>query len=340
MQRQVTNQVQLSRFKDEYLIYMAKEQIYVDDIDPYNLMNIKPLTIITLLEKYSKLKIQNHPDKGGETENFITITNAINNIKKILNACKSSKSFNTLKQSSLEDNTEVPNMLRNCSVEGEFSITKFNQMFEKHKFEHDMNNEGYGDKMYKGDNRYDYKKSTGYNDKMVPRNCEVTFGGPWKPQTIEELAKSSPSIAKAQEKIEFKDFHDKFKKNKQKHIDSIIEYRVPEAHNILNGTSQTLGLVNSNFSGNGYTDYMEAFDQSTMIDDSVPIKQMTLEEMKKNRENQINEKNNEESIKIREAEKKWIEENEKKEWERKNSFVKYQNKADEYSKKMNKLFIN
>ena len=90
------------------------------------------------------------------------------------------------------------------------------------------------------------------------------------------------TIFRSGEKIEFKDFHDKFKKNKQKHIDTIIEYRVPEAHNILNGNSQTLGVVNSNFSGNGYTDYMEAFDQSTMIDDSVPIKQMTLEEMKKN----------------------------------------------------------
>ena len=41
MQRQVTNQVELSRFKDEYLIY-GKEEIYIDDIDPYNLMNIKP----------------------------------------------------------------------------------------------------------------------------------------------------------------------------------------------------------------------------------------------------------------------------------------------------------
>ena len=39
-----------------------------------------------------------------------------------------------------------------------------------------MNNEGHGDKMYKGDNKYDYKKSTGYNDKMVPRNCEALGG--------------------------------------------------------------------------------------------------------------------------------------------------------------------
>ena len=130
---------------NEQLI-MVNSKIYVEDIDPYNLLDKKPLTLETLLEKYSILRVKNHPDKGGEKEHFITINNAIKNIKFILKTINSDKPFFNLKN---EFNNSIKKKTNNKVISelyqnNDFNVKSFNKLFEELKFD-DSFQDGYGD---------------------------------------------------------------------------------------------------------------------------------------------------------------------------------------------------
>lgn len=124
--------------------YMANKGISLIDIDPYNLLDTKPLSLDVLLEKYSILRVKNHPDKGGQPNNFITINNSISNIKEILRALDSDKQFNNLRSGFYDTikNENNGKIMADLFKNDAFDVKKFNKLFDEYKFED--NDDGYG----------------------------------------------------------------------------------------------------------------------------------------------------------------------------------------------------
>ena len=152
----------LRNFSEGEMMFMVKNDISTDIIDPFKLLQAKPISPKYLLEKYNKLKILNHPDKGGLPEHFICICDALDVINNILNAQVVDKQFFTLKENSKTGNVDIANIANKVSDEnGNFDNNKFNQFFEMYKFEHSTNDKGYGDMMS--------------DDKDVPTPEKISF---------------------------------------------------------------------------------------------------------------------------------------------------------------------
>lgn len=127
----------LSNITNNEQLVMISHELNVNDIDPYDLLSAKPLSLKSLLEKYNILRIKNHPDRGGEKENFIQISNTILNIKNILNITNNDKQFLSLKNdyyNSLNNETSN-NLLEKFYDNHEFNINKFNKLFDELKYE-------------------------------------------------------------------------------------------------------------------------------------------------------------------------------------------------------------
>ena len=273
----------------EQLIMISKE-LTIKNIDPYDLLSARPLSLKTLLEKYNILRIKNHPDKGGEKENFITISDTIKNIKDILNIVNNDKQFITLKgdyYNSLKNECRG-NLIEHFYDNHEFNVDKFNKLFNELKFEEEQ---------------YGYELN---NDKIEDYNPE---------------------------KIEFKDFHQKFKERKKTKGKEIKVYNHPEAYNT--NEFNMISENNKNFNNHQYTDYSDAFDESLMsCDYDKNIKQRSLEELKKER---LEIKMNDDELKLYEDNLKNLEIQELK---RRNNLQMYDDKLTNYSKKINNYFIS
>ena len=126
----------LSNISTEEQLIMANNKIYIDTIDPLDLLDRKPLSLDTLLEKYTILRNKNHPDKGGEKINFINFNNAIQKIKFIMKSMKSDRQYDSLRNSFYDSIQNETNNKLNFDFykNDEFNIKRFNQIFEKHKF--------------------------------------------------------------------------------------------------------------------------------------------------------------------------------------------------------------
>lgn len=123
----------------EQMIMISKE-FSIKDIDPYDLLSAKPLSLRSLLEKYNILRIKNHPDKGGEKENFITISNTIKCIKVILNIVNNDKQFLSLKDdyyNSIKSENQS-NLIEHFYDDHEFNLNKFNKLFDELKFDEEQ----------------------------------------------------------------------------------------------------------------------------------------------------------------------------------------------------------
>ena len=291
-----TNNHPLRNFSEGEMMFMVKSNIDTQMIDPFKLLEAKPISLKYLLEKYNKLKILNHPDRGGLPEHFIGICEALDIINSILKAQVVDKQFFTLKENSKNDNLGLVNMANKVSDEnGNFDNNKFNQFFEKYKFDHGDNDNGYADIMS--------------DNKDVP----------------------SP------EKISFSQFQEKFRENKKKHTNDIVEYQVPKAHNIFGSSGQLLGDTTTNYSGKNYTDYYQAFNESNLINDDVEIINKSVKDIKSERENPSNliVSNEQSNAVLLDTEEK-----QRDEWSRQSTFKDYNKRADKYNKDMSNRFLN
>lgn len=291
-----TNNHPLRNFSEGEMMFMVKNDISTDIIDPFKLLEAKPISLKYLLEKYNKLKILNHPDKGGLPEHFICICDALAVINDILKAQVVDRQFFTLRENSKKDSVDVANIANKVSDEnGNFDNNKFNQFFEMYKFDHGNNDKGYGDIMS--------------DDKDVP----------------------------TPDKISFSQFQEKFKENKKKHTDEIIEYQVPKAHNTFGSSGQILGDNVTDFSGKNYTDYYQAFNESNLINDDVEIINKSVKDIKSERENPSNliMSNEQSNAVLLDTEEK-----QRDEWQRQSTFKDYNSRAEQYNKEMSERFLN
>lgn len=291
-----TNNHPLRNFSEGEMMFMVKNDISTDIIDPFKLLEAKPISLKYLLEKYNKLKILNHPDKGGLPEHFICICDALAVINDILKAQVVDRQFFTLRENSKKDSVDVANIANKVSDEnGNFDNNKFNQFFEMYKFDHGNNDKGYGDIMS--------------DDKDVP----------------------------TPDKISFSQFQEKFKENKKKHTDEIIEYQVPKAHNTFGSSGQILGDNVTDFTGKNYTDYYQAFNESNLINDDVEIINKSVKDIKSERENpsKLIMSNEQSNAVLLDTEEK-----QRDEWQRQSTFKDYNSRAEQYNKEMSERFLN
>ena len=302
-----SNKIKTSKdkFTKEEKLLMINNQVSFYDIDPLGLLKNERLTMKQLLNKYLSLRKLYHPDKGGNTQQFILINSAIKKNMFLQNGLNSDKQFNTLKNnynSSMKN--EVKNRPISFDQNGGFSVNKFNNFFNNNKFNDENENIGYG-------------------HMMIPSSK--------KREDIE--IKKKPTLQK--------NFNKGFLAHKKRVSKEIVKYAVPTAVNKNNNTGfKNLGKQGNNFSGYSkelkYSDYKDAYDESNLINDAeYSIQNKSLEDVKREREKG--------SLDLSEIQKQAIEEFENKqkdeEYKRKQSFENYQNAIKNHSEKVNSLLI-
>lgn len=300
-----SNQLQTSKdkFTKEEKLLMINNQITLYDLDPLGLLKTEKLTLKQLYNKYLSLRKLYHPDKGGNTQQFILINSAIKKNIFLQNGLNSDKQFNTLKNnynSSLKN--EVKNRPIGFDQNGGFSVQKFNKFFSDNRFN-------------------DENESVGYGHMMIPSSK--------KREDIE--IKKKPTLEK--------NFNKGFINHKKAVSKEIVRYKVPTAINNDTGF-KTLGKMSDNFTGYSnslnYSDYKDAYDESNLInEEEYKIQKKSLEDVKRERE--------EGSLELSNVQKEAIEEFEKKkskdEFKRKQSFNKYTESIKEHHKNINSLLL-
>ena len=216
------------------------------DIDPFGLLNKNnSITLSKLYECYKKLRLLNHPDKGGDSDNFNKIIKCMKKIEEIEKMKISDKQFDSLKSDFKRDAEKyeqnyVPELNQSTNSNGSNNFNKkFNQYFEQNKFTGEFE-DGYGNSMDKGP----YQK-----------DIEVK-------NTLGAFDRSN--------------FNNVFTKSKHKSNNKIVVYKVPEP--IYSGGDNARSLVNKegNYTQHGqFTDYMEAFTDSNVLIDTeqIPVHQ-------------------------------------------------------------------
>jgi len=112
------------------------------DISPYNVLDIhRNCTIDEVKNKFKKLAVQYHPDKGGDKNIFNLLVHSFKQIVKDINDKNSDKDFQTLKTEYKHSN----NTDNNYVVANEEFHDKFNKYFNENKtvdinFERGYNN--------------------------------------------------------------------------------------------------------------------------------------------------------------------------------------------------------
>jgi len=292
------------RFTKEEKLLMINNQITFYDIDPLGLLKTDRLTLRALLDKYLSLRKLYHPDKGGNTQQFILINNATKQMNFLQKGLNSDKQFNTLKKGY---NKNMKNEVKNRPISFDstkgFNAQKFNTFFKENRFN-------------------DENENTGYGHTMIPTSK--------KREDIE--IKKKPTLEK--------NFNRGFLAHKRKVSKEVVRYNVPKAiNNNINGF-KSLGRTENNFSGYSkdlnYSDYKDAFDESNLINESeYTLNNKSLEDIKREREKGSLELSDIQKVAIEEFKNK----KEQEEFERKDNFKKYQNAIKQHSEKVNSLLI-
>ena len=205
---------------------MIMNNIILDEIDPLDIKDKEKLRLPQLRKKYISLRNIYHPDKkgSGSSEMFIQIVQAIKHHEFILKSAIMDKDYIELRKSYREfHETEKKKPLFSGNIKS-IDNTKFNQLYEEHKFVDDYDEDGYGNIMVDGGIREDID--------------------------IKKTIKSES------------DFNVAFDKQYEDIGTDIVKYRVPEAIN--EHSYNIICERKDDFSGKGgdlnYTDYKKAFE--------------------------------------------------------------------------------
>ena len=250
-------------------------QINIEQIDPMGLLEHTPhLSLVKLAQTYVTLRNINHPDKGGDSDKFIKIMQALQMMKWIDQMTQSDKTYMDLKKNFTESvqkdynqsfNQGHTRQLRDNEVPDKFknmSNAKFNRLFEENRFIED-DEDGYGEFM---------EKSNGKRE-----DIEVT-------RTLSRFKKE-----------EFNREFTRAKHTQKGESKELIQYQVPESLH-----SGNLGYVvlgdgkEKKYTGASgrlqYTDYMDAYTKdNTLVDDSELPEHLKRRIKQKNLQRSLNE---------------------------------------------------
>ena len=216
---------------------MIMNNIILDEIDPLDIKDKEKLRLPQLRKKYISLRNIYHPDKkgSGSSEMFIQIVQAIKHHEFILKSTIMDKDYIELRKSYREfHETEKKKPLFSGNIKS-IDNTKFNQLYEEHKFVDDYDEDGYGNIMVDGGIREDID--------------------------IKKTIKSES------------DFNVAFDKQYEDIGTDIVKYRVPVAIN--EHSYNIICERKDDFSGKGgdlnYTDYKKAFELEKIDSDSIEL---------------------------------------------------------------------
>ena len=278
-----------------------------EKIDPFNLVGThKNINFETLKQKYKKLALIHHPDKGGERNKFIVLINTIKEIDKVIDYKNNNKTHSELKNNyNGEIDVEDKRMNVNLQDFGKnFKLDKFNQVFSNTKTDN-PNDRGYGDMM---------ESSKKTRDDIDIQNSMGKYN---------------------------KDrFNVNFNQHKNLHSNEVIKYKVPQANKLSSLSYMELGETSDDLSHSVnktiYNDYKRAYENSVLINpNNVTIKKYKdVNELENDRDNiQLSR---EQQIAI-EKEKK---EQEKKEWRRLQQLKQMDNTMSEQFNRQNGMLLN
>jgi hypothetical protein len=250
-------------------------QIDIEKIDPMGLLEMTPhLSLVKLAQTYVTLRNIHHPDKGGDSEKFIKIMQALQTIKWIDQMTQSDKTYMDLKKNFTESvqkdynhsfNQEHKRQLRENEIPDKFknmSNDKFNRLFEENRYVED-DDDGYGEFM---------EKSNGKRE-----DIEV-------PRTLSKYKSA-----------EFNKEFTRAKHSQKGESRELIQYQVPESLH-----SGNLGYVvlgdgkEKKYTGASgrlqYTDYMDAYTKdNTLVDDTELPEHIKHRIKQKNLQRSLNE---------------------------------------------------
>lgn len=205
---------------------MIMNNIILDEIDPLDIKDKEKLRLPQLRKKYTSLRNIYHPDKkgNGSSDMFVQIVQAIKHHEFILKSAIMDKDYIELRKSYKEfHETEKKKPLFSGNINS-INNSKFNELYEEHKFKDNYNSDGYGDIMVGGGIREDID--------------------------IKKTIKSDS------------DFNIAFDKQYEDIGTDIVKYHVP--HAINEESYNIICEKKNDFSGKGgnlnYTDYKKAFE--------------------------------------------------------------------------------
>ena len=283
-----------------------------DKHNPYKILCLSNDAELDDIKKnYRLLSKKYHPDKGGDVRKFQLITKAYTYLlNQHDNFTYREQTYEEL-QESLTNFTNKQKLYQNKYIDKDnFSINKFNDVFEKFKLEE--NNDGYGS--------------------MMNKNSRMS-----EPDTI-NISKNSMFDKNFSIDIFNKVFSDE--KNNNQENKQLILYEEPQSlmSNIFNNAS-SLGNENvDDFTDSNYTDYKKAHSVHNNLINPNNIKYKkykNIDELKNERSNINSKMSQEEEIKY--YEKKQLDE------ERENSRLRnirnYDNQIENQFNTLNKMMI-
>uniref|UniRef100_A0A6C0J0E4 J domain-containing protein n=1 Tax=viral metagenome TaxID=1070528 RepID=A0A6C0J0E4_9ZZZZ len=289
-----------SNIEKSYNVDMTK-------IDPFNLLQThNNINIQNLKQKYKKLALIHHPDKGGNRNKFILLIDTIKEIDKLIEYKNNNKSHIDLKNNykGQSDNRDTRINVNLKDFGKNFKLEKFNQVFDTTKSDN-PNNRGYG-------------------DIMVPSS-----------KTRDDI-----DVENSIGKYNKDKFNHNFNQYKNKHSNEVTKYKVPQANKLSSLSYTELGETSDDLSHSVnktiYNDYKRAYENTVLINpNNINIKRYKdVNELEKDRDNiQITR---EQQLAI-ENEKK---EQEKKEWRRMQQLKAMDNNIIEQFNRQNRLLLD
>lgn len=128
-------------------------ELTLEDCDPFNISKSSQTRpgLVQLKNKYKKLALMHHPDKGGSREKFDIVMNAYINLKRLIKYKQDTRGHRDLKRTFRTDQNELQPQtsvdMQNCTGDN-FNRQKFNSLYEQTRF-HNPYDVGYGDMMVK-----------------------------------------------------------------------------------------------------------------------------------------------------------------------------------------------
>ena len=232
-------------------------------LDPYKILNIsKNYDEKTLKRAYLKAAMISHPDRGGSKDSFQKVSIAYTVLKKKLEEKNNSHDHNSLKSMSKDyynDQSSQPRV--NTKMSEKFDVDLFNKIYEENRVE-----EAFDD---------------GYSSWMKKNTLED------KPQ--------SKMFGDNFNKDLFNHTFEKYKRSQKSNSQQLSTYSSPEERISLKNQDSLMILGQgkvSNFGGTtdnlAYTDYKQAFTDSTLIDPStvdISSRKTTIGSVKSERKN-------------------------------------------------------
>lgn len=229
----------------------------LEKIDPFQLLAKEKLSIPELKNKYKKLSLIHHPDRGGSIDNFNLLNRAIKNIDTLIKFHSQKQTHSSLKNNFKQD-IDSMQKTTNVNIGKKFSVDKFNSVYESNKIR-TRDDDGYGSLMGK---RTDERED------------------------IEIKRLSSGKVTKDSFNNHFNQYKEKIMGDIEVHADALPEPSTLDRELMY----KELGDSKSNFSNmrEGYTDFKQAHIDNTLINTNVKYnKYKSVEDLEHARSNNV-----------------------------------------------------